>query len=150
MDYIIDNGIAGQDYIIVNPPKPPIIRSSDKQENNAVMFSYLNKTKVIFTIPQTTKRWYVMFITNKEVPETRDFFLSIDWWSKGPMRKRWSLPVANENEYLYPMNAVAMISSNWRYSYNLYENISDNNKLRLNAFVWEQWNYVKQIIIFFK
>lgn len=67
LDYVLQNWIAGIDYISVEPPRPPIIRSDDKQVNNQVMFSYLDRTKIAFTIPNNQKKWYVLFITNKEV-----------------------------------------------------------------------------------
>ncbi len=149
IDYIVDNWVAWQDYIIVYPPKPPVIRSADKQENNKVIFSYFYRTKVIFTIPNTTKSWYVMFVTNKAVPNTKDFLLSIDWVSKWPIRKNSSMAVSNDNEYLYPMKSITMVWSSGKYNIDLYNSI-ENNKLWLNAFVWDPWNYVEKIIIFFK
>lgn len=77
LDYVLQNWIAGIDYISVEPPRPPIIRSDDKQVNNQVMFSYLDRTKITFTIPNNQKKWYVLFITNKEVSDSRDIFLQL-------------------------------------------------------------------------
>lgn len=148
LDYILQYWVAGEDYIAVEPPRPPVIRSDDKQVNNDIMFSYLNKNRITFTIPTTDKKGYVMFVTYKEVPISRDMFLSINWWSKWAIRKNKSLPVAEVNEYLYRMNDVTIAWTDWWWV-NLYDYVVDN-KLQLNAFVWEQWNYIKKIIIFFK
>lgn len=148
LDYVLQNWIAGIDYISVEPPRPPIIRSDDKQVNNQVMFSYLDRTKITFTIPNNQKKWYVLFITNKEVSDSRDIFLAINSISKWAIRKNKSLAVSDINEYLYALNHITMAGTDWKWI-NAY-NYVINNQLQLNAFVWEQWNYIKKIIIFFK
>lgn len=150
LDYIMKYGKAWTDYIVMNPPRPLIIQWV-KEENNKVMFKYLYNSKDKFDIPKTDKIWYVLFITNKEVPENRDFLLWIDWASVWWIRKKSSLPVYSYNEYLYPMKSVAMLNAKWKeYPLNLYDSIKKDNKLWLNAFVLEPWNYVEKIIIFFK
>lgn len=148
LNYILKNWVAGIDYIMIAPPKPPIIHSSDKEENNKVMKSYLARTKIDFTIPKTDKKGYVMFVSEKEIPETRDLFLSINWWVIWAIRKDKSLPISELNEYLYAMDSIVIAWTNWK-TKNLYDYVV-NEKLWLNGFVWEKGNYIKEIILFWK
>lgn len=145
-DYIQEYGVAGVDYIIAYPIKAPTISSSDKNVNNSVMYKYLYSNRNIFTIPTTTKFWYVMFVTHKEIPSNKDFFLAIDGRVSGHIKRALSLRTYNEAEYLYQMNKIPLFE--WT-NINLYEKI-DSGKLSLNAFVWQQGNYVEKILIFFK
>lgn len=146
--YIYNNWIEWIDYMAVEPPKQPVIRSTDKEENNKVIKNYFNKNRILFNIPKTDKIPYILIITNKEIPNNRDFFLWLDWTNMWPIKKEKSLIVNNTNEYLYPLYWIikAWLSPK---TFDVKWHI-ENNKLDLNVFVWEAWNYVEKIIIFFK
>lgn len=148
LNYLLEHWVAWTDYIIANPPKPPVIYSSNKEENNAIKDAYLARTKVTFTLPETDKQGYVLFVADREIPDNRDIFLAINGQSLWAIRKNKSLPVAEYGEYLYPMDKVVIAGGNGR-ARNLYDYVN-NNELWLNAFVWEKGNYTKKIIIFFK
>lgn len=148
LNYLLEHWVAWTDYIIATPPKPPVIYSSNKEENNAIKDAYLARTKVTFTLPETDKQGYVLFVADREIPDNRDIFLAINGQSLWAIRKNKSLPVAEYGEYLYPMDKVVIAGGNGR-ARNLYDYVN-NNELWLNAFVWEKGNYTKKIIIFFK
>ena len=93
LDYIINFGDAWKDYLMVVPPKPPVIHSSDKEENNKIMYSYFDKNVIIFDIPDNWTTPYILIKTKKEVSDNRDLFLWLDWKSMWAIRKDKSLPV---------------------------------------------------------
>ena len=147
LDYILKNWVAWTDYISVEPPKPTVIHWS-KEDNNKIMYQYFYKNKITFDIPKTEKTPYIMIVTKKEIASNRDFFLWIDWKSLWAIRKDKSLPVYDYNEYLYPLYSITKAWYNWQI-FDVKSHVN-NWKLRLNIFVWESWNYVEKIILFFK
>lgn len=148
LSYLLDHWVEWTDYIIANLPKQPIIYSSDKKDNNRLKDAYIARTKSVFTLPETTKKGYVLFVVNGGVSVNRDLFIGIDWATKWAIRKDKSLPVAEYWEYLYRMDNIILAGQNGK-SINLY-NFAKNNQLWLNAFVWESGKYIEKIIIFFK
>lgn len=148
LNYLLEHWVAWTDYITAIPPKPPVIYSSNKEENNTIKDAYLARTKITFTLPETDKQGYVLFVADREIPDNRDIFLAINGQTLWAIRKNKSLPVAEYGEYLYPMDKVVIAGGNGK-TRNLYDYVKDN-ELRLNAFVWEKGNYVKKIILFWK
>lgn len=148
IDYILKNWKAGEDYITIDPTIPPIIRSADKQDNNSVMYSYVRKYSNLFTMPTGKTEWYVMFTTKKEIASNRDFFLAIDGNVRWHIMRNRSLPVFNDNEYLYDIKRINVTQDEW-WVVSLLGYIK-NGKLMMTAFVWEYGNYVSNITIVFK
>ena len=147
IEYLQNNWKAWIDYISVEPPRQPVIHWQ-KDENNQVKNSYFLKNRITFDIPKIDKTAYIMIVTKNEVANNRDFYLWLDWQSMWPIRKDKSLPVYDFNEYLYPLYWIVKAWFNWE-TFDVKSHIK-NWKLDLNVFVWETWNYVERIIIFFK
>ena len=147
LEYIIKNWTVWYDYISVEPPKPTVIHWT-RDDNNKVMYQYFSKNKITFNIPTTDKTPYILIVTKMEIPSNRDFFLWLDWQSMWAIKKEKSLPIYDYNEYLYPLYNIVKAWYNWA-TFDVKSHIK-NWKLWLNVFVWESWNYVEKIIIFFK
>ena len=148
-DYIIENWVEWVDYIMYTLNEVPNIVYNDKSMNNdSIMYPYFKKNMFEFKLENNGKDWYVAFVTHKKISELRDFFLGIDWESKWPIRKDKSLS-NRENVYMYNLSKVVMAWWNWEWI-NLYEKKKTWWILNMNAYVWEDWNYVEKIIIFFK
>lgn len=140
IDYITIYGTWWDDFIEFFPKKPQIIRSSDKEENNAIMYDYVKRYSYKFNI-KSNKIWYILFITSKEIPDNKDFFLALNWKVRWHIKKSSSLPVNNYNEYLYRLNAIPLVE---------WWTVAITKDTPMSAFIWEWWNYIKKIIVVFK
>jgi len=147
VQYILDKWKPWIDYIVVNPTIPPIIHSKNKQDNNSIMYAYVNKYSNQFTVAEH-KVWYVLFTTKYWISDNRDLFIAINWVIRWHIIQNKSLPVRNQNEYLYKIDTIPVTQWEWA-SINL-NNYINNWKLIMTAFVWEQGNYLQSITLVFK
>lgn len=146
IDYItLRAWILWKDYFVEYPAKPPIIRSATKVGNNDVMYTYVDRKSSVFTIPKSGRVWYIMFTTQKEIPNNKDFFLALNGKVLWHIKKNASLPVFDTNEYLYDMRDFPLIKG----KRNLYDYVQWSN-LTIAWFVGEPWNYVTKIVIVFR
>lgn len=148
VDYTLKNWKAWEDFVVIVPDQQPIIRSSEKEENNEVMFTYLWENVSKVKVPDWVTGWYIMFTTKHEISDNRDLFLWIDWLSKGAIYKNRSLDVYNMNEYLYDLTSVPL--AEFPYAPNLLKEFVRDWYLYISSFVWERWNSVEKITIVFK
>lgn len=152
IDRAISDWKAWIDYIVVNPLNQPNLSSSLWKDNNDIMHSYLYKNRNIFSIPDTDRVWYIMFVTTKRVKSDRNIFVWLEWqtiWrlDRNVSLEKWSV---KSNEYLYKLSKIDFIWNNsYRFTKDIYKEMK-NNKISINAVVWESDNKVEKIIIFFK
>ena len=143
IDYVIKQWLS---YISIDPVIPPIIRSSNKADNNAVMRNYVSTNSVQFNMGKR-KTGYVMFTTKREIPDNKDFFLAINGKIVWHIRKTDSLDVRNENEYIYSIQSIPLVEGAKK---DLYDSVKSDWSLIMTAFVGEKGNYVQNITIVFK
>lgn len=148
LDYMIKYWTSDVDYFSRVPEWQPNLNSSIWSDNNIIMHDYLNKNRIKFNIPNTAKKWYIMFVTSSKVPNDKNIFIWVDWKTIWRLDKN-NIPLEtyNSNEYLYELDNLLLIG-NWWYKFT--KNLWNNPTLSINAVVWQSNNKVEKIIIFFK
>ncbi|MCX6823550.1 MAG: hypothetical protein NT085_00275 [candidate division SR1 bacterium] len=154
IDFMLQNGSGGEDYVIVEPAKPrPEISASTASENNKRIMNYIIKNVKNNTIklPTGVVDGYIMFSTTKEIGKENDLFLVISDANKGMVDKDKSLDPYSTNEYVYDINAIPQISSVSKRAFitNLLNNVV-GNKISITGIVGEKGNRVEKITIVFK
>lgn len=149
LDYQIEYWEWWKDYIIVTPtPEQPKINAKTSAENNEKMHKYLRNNRIIFNI-DTTRQWYIMFITQKPIKNITNIFFWLDWKTIGRLDKKSENRIITEyvNEFLYPLDHIDLI---WNNNYRFTAETTWKEKLSINAVVWEDNNKIEKIIIFFR
>lgn len=148
LNYIIEYWVNWEDFLEQTITDAPQIKYKNPDDNNKyIIYPYIDKNIINFKLPYTDKKWYIAFITNKKIANDRDFLLWIKWKVKWSIRKEKTLSSV-WNIYLYELNNLVIAGSNWKWR-NLYKDV-ENWILKINAYVWEKWNQLEKIIIFFK
>ena len=146
LEYIMEDWEWWVDYIVATPADQPKMNSKNSAENTEEMHMYIHKNRIKFDFDSKNKKWYIMFITTKEIPQSRNLFLGVDgvtiWW----LDKKATLPTYSSNEYLYELDNIKYF---WSWKNFKYKNLS-KSPIYINAVVWQAWNKVEKIIIFFK
>lgn len=135
------------DYIVASPINQPKLDSKNASENTKKMHQYLYQNRLNFEIKDKTREGYIMFITTFPVKDTNNIFLWLDWKTIWWLNKEQKLKTENDNEFLYSLKNIELI---WNNQYKFSEDLSDKTTISINAIVWEYWNYIEKIIIFFK
>lgn len=146
--HILEKGVEGVDYIQKTPNPQPNLNAKISTDNNVRMHDYLYKNQIVFQIPATSKKAYIMFITTSPVAKDKNIFVGLDGKTIGWLDKN-NLPIETyeKNQYLYELNNLLLVGNNW---YKFSKDLSWPRGLYLNAVVWEANNKVEKIIIFFK
>lgn len=146
--YILEKGGEGVDYIQKTPKPQPNLNAKISTDNNVRMHDYLYKNQIVFQIPATSKKAYIMFITTSPVAKDKNIFVGLDGKTIGWLDKN-NLPIETyeKNQYLYELNNLLLVGNNW---YKFSKDLSWPRGLYLNAVVWEANNKVEKIVIFFK
>ena len=147
LEYLIQYGSWWIDYIVKTPTNQPAMNSKAWSENTARMHTYIHENRIRFNIPTQEKQWYIMFVTSNSVSNISNIFLWVDGSTIWRLDKKESLPVENQNEFLYKLNDILLIGNN---DYRFSEDLSWKASIYINAVVWESNNKVEKIIIFFK
>ena len=152
LDYLLENGEAGKDYIVAVPTNQPAMNAKSWAENNTTMHNYLHKNRISFDLPKNGKQAYIMLVTSKPLSKIGNLFIGIDWKTVWWIDKYAKIPTDAVNEYLYPLCNLQLIGNGWIKfpAKNLCKNDTHNNKISLNAVVSGGNNKVEKIIIFFK
>ncbi len=152
LDYLLENGEAGKDYIVAVPTNQPAMNAKTSAENNTTMHNYLHKNRISFDLPKNGKQAYIMLVTSKPLSKIGNLFIGIDWKTVWWIDKYAKIPTDAVNEYLYPLCNLQLIGNSWIKfpAKNLCKNNAHNNKISLNAVVSGGNNKVEKIIIFFK
>ena len=146
LDYLLEYWSWWIDYIVATPTDQPKMGWSTSS-NNKIMHNYLYNNRIKFCIPNTSREWYIMFITTYPINKNSNIFFWLNWTTIWWIDKTKTLYTENKNEFLFQLNHLSLI---WNNNYHFYKDLSNNNTLFLNAVVWESWNKVEKIIIFFK
>lgn len=149
LDYQIEYWTWWEDYIVATPtPEQPKINAKTSAENNEKMHKYLRNNRIIFDI-DTTRQWYIMFITQKPIKNITNIFFGLDWTTIGRLDKKGvdRVITEHENEFLYPLDHIDLI---WNNNYRFTAETTWKEKLSINAVVWEDNNKIEKIIIFFR
>ena len=146
--YILKNWEKGVDYIQKIPNPQPNMNSKISTDNNVKMHDYLYKNQIVFNMPSTNKKGYIMFITTNPVSKDKNIFFGLNGKTIGWLDKN-NIPLETyeKNQYLYELNNLLLVGNNW---YRFSKDLSWIKELHLNAVVWEANNKVEKIIIFFK
>ncbi len=152
LDYLLENGEAGKDYIVAVPTNQPAMNAKSWAENNTTMHNYLHKNRISFDLPKNGKQAYIMLVTSKPLSKIGNLFIGIDWKTVWWIDKYAKIPTDAVNEYLYPLCNFQLIGNGWKKfpAKNLCKEDVHNNKISLNAVVGGGNNKVEKIIIFFK
>lgn len=152
LDYLLENGEAGKDYIVAVPTNQPAMNAKTSAENNTAMHNYLHKNRISFDLPKNGKQAYIMFVTSKPLSKVDNLFIWIGWKTVWWIDKQVKIPTDAVNEYLYPLCNFQLIGNGWIKfpAKNLCKEDIHNNKISLNAVVGGGNNKVEKIIIFFK
>lgn len=152
LDYLLENGEDGKDYIVAVPTNQPAMNAKTSAENNTAMHNYLHKNRISFDLPKNGKQAYIMLVTSKPLSKVANLFIGIDWKTVWWIDKYAKIPTDAVNEYLYPLCNFQLIGNSWIKfpAKNLCKNNAHNNKISLNAVVSGGNNKVEKIIIFFK
>ena len=146
LEYIMEDWEWGVDYIVATPTNQPKMNSKLWAENNEEMHQYIHRNRIRFDFDSKGKSWYIMFITTKAIPQSRNLFLWVDGVTIGWLDKKESLPTYAPNEYLYELNHIKY---SWATNKSNYKDLS-HSPISINAVVWQANNKVEKIIIFFK
>ena len=147
-EYVLENWIEWEDYIKYELFDIPQIKYNNPEDNNnKIIYPYIKNNILHFQLPFTDKKWYIAFITKKKISKDRSLFLWINWSVVGSIRKEKSLS-NKDNIYMYALSNIIMAWANWKWR-NLCGDVK-KSVLNINAYVWEKWNYLENIIIFFK
>jgi len=137
------------DYIVSSPTNQPNINSKTSKENNEKMHDYLYHNRIRFEIKDLSRKWYIMFVTSKPIKSISNVFIWLDWstiwWLDKTSENRTQ--TKKDNEFIYPLSNLDLI---WNNDYHFHKDLSRESTISINAVVWEAWNYVEKIIIFFK
>jgi hypothetical protein len=147
LDYIIKYWVWWEDYIAISPTNQPNMNSKAGSENTERMHNYLYSNKIKFSLPDTNKEWYIMFVTSKSVSNISNIFIWLDGLTIWRLDKKQSLIVENKNEFLYKLNEISLIGNN---NYRFSKNLSWKRNININAVVGESNNKIEKIIIFFQ
>lgn len=152
LDYLLENGEAGKDYIVAIPTNQPTMNAKTWAENTTAMHNYIHKNRINFDLQKNDKQAYIMFVTSKQLSKVANLFIGIDWKTVWWIDKPAKIPTDAVNEYLYPLCNLQLIGNGWIKfpAKNLCKNGIHNNKISLNAVVSGGNNKVEKIIIFFK
>ena len=146
--YILEHWERDVDYIQKIPNQQPNMNARISTDNNVKMHDYLYKNQIVFKIPSTNKKGYIMFITTNPVSKDKNIFFGLNGKTIGWIDKN-NIPFETyeKNQYLYELNNLLLVGNGW---YRFSKDLSWIKKLHLNAVVWEANNKVEKIIIFFK
>lgn len=147
LDYQMNYGTWWVDYIIASPTNQPKLNSKISSENSEKMHVYLYQNRINFEIKDTHREWYILFITTYPIKNTSNIFIWLEWKTIWWLDKENKLQTENDNEFLYQLSDLKLI---WNNNYKFSEDLSNNSTISINAVLWEMWNYVEKIIIFFK
>lgn len=152
LDYLLENGEAGKDYIVAIPTNQPAMNAKSWAENNTAMHNYLHKNRISFDLPKNGKQAYIMLVTSKSLSKVGNLFIGIDWKTVWWIDKYAKIPTDAVNEYLYPLCNFQLIGNGWKKfpAKNLCKKEIHNNKISINAVASGGDNKVEKIIIFFK
>ena len=141
IDYIMQYGQQGKDYFVIYPDKQPNITSSNKAENNNILWQYAYNYR--YSVDLWDIKWgYIMFTTKRPVKDNRSLFLAIDGSSKGALSMSTKEDGYYDNEYLYSIRSIKA----WWYTLNLLDYII-NSKLIIWWYIGESWNGIEKITI---
>lgn len=149
LNYQLENWEWWKDYIIVTPnPEQPKINAKTSAENNERMRSYIWNNRITFDI-NTERKWYIMFVTTKQIKNSTNIFFWLDWKTIGRLDKtsQNKIDTEYENEFLYPLDHIDLV---WNNNYRFTAETTWKDKLSINAVVWEDNNKIEKIIIFFR
>ena len=71
LEYIMDEWEWWVDYIVSTPTSQPKMDSKNWSENTEEMHQYIHKNRIKFEFDSQWKEWYIMFITTKQIPQSR-------------------------------------------------------------------------------
>ena len=149
LDYQIEYGEWWIDYIVATPIWQPNINSKTSKENNEKMHNYLYNNRITFDIKDTSRQWYIMFVTSKPIKSISNIFIWLDWstiwWLDKDSTNRTK--TKKENEFIYPLNNLDLI---WNNNYHFHPSLTWKKTISINAVVWEDNNKIEKIIIFFR
>jgi len=143
MDYIMENGEAWVDFFVATPTNQPNMNSSDWNKNTENMHKYLYSNRISFDVNQSDKQWYIMFMTSKKISNNRNLFMWINWKTVWRINLDKKIEWTEDNEYMFKYDKLPIIWNNYSWD-------EDLNWKWINAVVWEAYNKVEKIIIFFK
>lgn len=147
LDYWMKYWTWWTDYIVASPENQPNMDSKYWAVNTDKMHKYLYQNRIKFEIKDTEREWYIMFITTYPINKNSKLFLWLDWSTVWWLDTSRILYTENKNEFLYSLNEINLI---WNSNYHFSKNLSWKSTISINAVVWEAWNKVEKIIIFFK
>lgn len=147
LDYWMDYGTWWIDYIVASPINQPNMDSKYWAINTEELHKYLYQNRIKFDIKDTTREWYIMFITTYPINKNSNLFLWLDWSTIWWIDTSRALFTENKNEFLYRLNEINLI---WNNNYHFYKDLSWKSSISINGVVWEAWNKLEKIIIFFK
>lgn len=147
LDYQMSKWTWWIDYIIASPTDQPKLNSKESSENSEKMHLYLYQNRINFEIANTNREWYILFITTYPIKNTSNIFIWLEWKTIWWLDKEKKLQTENDNEFLYQLSDLRLI---WNNNYKFSKDLSNNSTISINAVLWEMWNYVEKIIIFFK
>jgi hypothetical protein len=113
-------------------------------ENNKIMWNYLNDFKYSVNVGDLHNWAYIMFTTEYPIASNRDLFLWLNWASK------WAISIEDnyllkwyyDNEYLFDLDNF------WAGWYKInFNNYLSDGKLIIGWYVWQKWNILKKITI---
>ncbi len=147
IDFILKNGKPWIDYIIANPQQQNQLLGSTRDENNAILRSYINKYRSEFQIPTDKKEGYIVIVPERMIDKSRDMYLGIWGKTMWPILRTKSLVDPSEGRYVFPIKWVPV--AGFQYPLNLFAYADRYRKIQLWVSIGEKYNSTKQIILVF-
>ena len=81
-------------------------------DNNVKMHDYLYKDQIVFKIPPTNQKGYIMFITTNPVSKDKNIFFGLNGKTIGWIDKN-NIPFETyeKNQYLYELNNLLLVGN---------------------------------------
>lgn len=147
IDFVLKNGKPWIDYIIVTPHQQSQTLWSTRDENNAILRSYINKYRSEFQIPTDKREGYIVIVPARMIDKSRDMYLGIWGKTMGPILRTKSLVDPSEERYVFFIKWVPV--AGFQYPLNLFSYADKYKKIQLGISIGEKNNSTKQLMLVF-